>query len=432
MKAKPRLKRPLYWKIFLVLMGTSIALLWILLGTFRSAFEPGSGRHPWKNYLEHYVTLAVQDIGIPPNLERARHLSKKFGIAIRIQGPQTEWATQPGIPIPKHLRPKRHIHYLPARFIAYTRGPWTFVFGPKKDLFSILRTPFFIRMIVLILVAMIGCYLALRILLRPLSTLLDGVEAIRQGQLNFRLPVGHSSDFSSLAKTFNSMADQVQEMIARRDRLLLDVSHEFRSPLTRLKMAQELLESSGPSESLYHSIREDLNELEAMVSEILETERFSNLSKQALETVNPLPILQECCQIEHVPLDSLSTLDSTLIQTDPRSFRRALLNLIRNAKSHGDTQTTRVSVSLEPQEIKIDIEDLGAGIPQEEQNRIFEAFYRTDPARDRKSGGFGLGLSLSRAVVEHSGGSLSVQSPIKEGKGTRFTIRMPYARKVTL
>ena len=144
----------------------------------------------------------------------------------------------------------------------------------------------FIVMCTLILA---GAYLIMRWILRPLKWLTQGVEHVSRGNLDHMVPVKRKGELADLAKAFNNMTQQFKEMLHARERLMLDVSHELRSPLTRLKVALEFLPESDAKESL----KEDVVIMETMITEILETARLRNgYATLNLKETDLVPLVQ--------------------------------------------------------------------------------------------------------------------------------------------
>jgi signal transduction histidine kinase len=211
-------------------------------------------------------------------------------------------------------------------------------------------------------------------------------------------------------------------MLSSREQLLLDVSHELRSPITRLKVAFEL-DDDLSKEQVHKSIRD----LEVMISELLESARLDaargGLSLQETD-VDGL--------VQDVAAKLAGTKPGVVVDpiaghlkfsVDPKRIEIALKNVLENAITHSRHQDLPVQVraSEEGDAIVIAVRDHGHGIPAGEQTAIFEPFYRVDKSRVRETGGYGLGLALCRKIMAAHGGSIEVTE--SGPRGTTFTFR---------
>ncbi|HXL72790.1 MAG TPA: HAMP domain-containing sensor histidine kinase, partial [bacterium] len=224
---------------------------------------------------------------------------------------------------------------------------------------------------------------------------------------------------------FNLMARRVKEMVHSKDQLLLDVSHELRSPLTRLKLSLEMI----PETELKQSMLQDVSEMETMLAEILETERLrSGNGKLDFEDFEPAALIREVLlkyQGRRPGVEFLEPSAALTIKGDFTRIKTVVQNLIENALKFSDKQKKPVEVSLEANDdvITLIVRDFGAGIPEEDQDKVFEPFYRVDKSRTKETGGYGLGLSLCREIVRAHGGDIRLESQL--GHGTRVLAEFP-------
>jgi signal transduction histidine kinase len=214
-------------------------------------------------------------------------------------------------------------------------------------------------------------------------------------------------------------------MIEGREQLLLDVSHEFRSPLTRMKVSLEMMEESEERNNLI----EDINELEAMVTELLEGARIQSphgeLDLREIDIRDPLE--RVCRELgERTPGITLNTGgEASRIIADPARIRILLKNIIANAVKYTPPGGRPVEITLErmPDAVTITVRDHGCGIPENELPHIFEPFYRVDKSRSKGTGGYGLGMHLSKRIMDAHGGEITVESRVNEG--TTVLLRFP-------
>jgi signal transduction histidine kinase len=261
-------------------------------------------------------------------------------------------------------------------------------------------------------------------LLRPLRTLGDGVARLSDGDLDVELPDRSGDEFGALIVAFNRMTGRVREMVRARDQLLLDVSHELRSPLTRLKVALELL----PSADRKARMAADLAEMELMIGELLELERLRDGYGIRTTHQNLVPILEDVAQSfdDRPPTVRVtSTTPEIIAEIDADRMRTVIRNLLENAVKYSlpDSRAVEASAAQNGEEIVIRVTDDGAGIPEDDIPNLFEPFFRVDRSRSKKTGGYGLGLSISKRIVEAHHGTIAVENT--KGRGASFVVTLP-------
>ena len=265
----------------------------------------------------------------------------------------------------------------------------------------------------------------MRWIMKPINWLYEGVSAIGDGNLGYRLPEKRGDELGKLALAFNKMSDRLREMLEARERLLLDVSHELRSPLTRMKVALEFVQEDKTRDSLLG----DVQEMEQMLTEILETARLkSEHGKLELQTVDLNKLIQEVCsefegKVPGIHFDRDGR--ENMVHIDTEQIQTVLKNILVNALKYSipGNDPVQVRLSKDASGYIIEIQDQGQGIPQDELELIFEPFYRVDKSRTKLTGGYGLGLSMCKTIIEAHGGRISVRS--KPGEGAAFCISLP-------
>jgi two-component system OmpR family sensor kinase len=287
---------------------------------------------------------------------------------------------------------------------------------------------------VLIGAAMLGCLLLwVWPHWRDLERLKETARRLGQGQMAERTHISPHSNIGELAGVFDTMASDLERHVNQQRELLNAVSHELRTPLTRLDFGLVLLFDEVPAASRKRLLElvGHVRELDELVLELLSYSRLYN-ADQARERVE-VSLLE---LVDSVLGSFAEELDSRGIQwevraerelprfvLDPRLTARAVQNLVRNAMRYCD-ESLLLRLRLEDDgACLLTVEDDGIGIPVEERERIFQPFYRLDRSRDRNTGGFGLGLAISRRAIEGQGGTLTVaQSALG---GAQFRIRLP-------
>jgi two-component system sensor histidine kinase CpxA len=256
------------------------------------------------------------------------------------------------------------------------------------------------------------CYWMARHLTRPVRRLQRAVERFGRGDLSARSGSVRRDELGDLARTFDRMADHLTTLLAAERRLLLDISHELRSPLARLGVAVELARSGGNPESALNRIQKESDRLNALVGQLLQVTRAegdpASLRQDPVRLDELVEQLVGDSAIEAASRGCSVTYQSrepVTVAGDPELLRRAVENVIRNAISHAPRETeVEVKLTRDNGRAVVDIRDHGPGVPEDALPRLFDAFYRVESDRNRSSGGIGLGLSIARRAIElHKG-----------------------------
>lgn len=262
------------------------------------------------------------------------------------------------------------------------------------------------------------CYLFVRGLLNPIAQLRQASKRMATGEMGVR--VGSASkrldEIGQLGRDFNYMSEQVESLVNSQKRLLADISHELRSPLTRLQLsigiALQKNESDMSADMLaaLERIEKEALQIEDMIAQVLLLSRLDNQQPiQNLQTVSlenvMMPIITDAkfeAEQKNKKLSYQADENISLL-AEPQLLSSAIENILRNA-IHYSHHLVQVSVTVQGKNIVWEIEDDGNGIDESQLSRIFEAFYRESTARDRDSGGVGLGLAIAHhAINKHQG-----------------------------
>jgi two-component system OmpR family sensor kinase len=286
---------------------------------------------------------------------------------------------------------------------------------------------------VLIGATMLACLLLwLRPHWRDLERLKRAAERFGKGNLSERTQIAASSNIGSLANVFDTMAGDIENLLNQQRDLLNAVSHELRTPLTRLDFGLALALSDdlpATSRERLQGLVDHIRELDELVLELLSYSRLQNPARVPEQVEVSLDEFIDSIlgsvdeeQSPDIVIDVLLHGQLERFSLDPRLTARALQNLLRNAMRYCEKRI-QIGVRVCPKGCEIWVDDDGIGIPEDERERIFEPFYRLDRSRDRATGGFGLGLAISRRALEAQGGTLTVEeSPLG---GARFRLWLP-------
>jgi len=282
--------------------------------------------------------------------------------------------------------------------------------------------------VVLLLIATVvfTAHGVLKRLLLPLRWLGDGVARVSEGQLDVVVPKRCADEFGALTDAFNTMVDRIKDMIRARDQLLLDVSHELRSPVTRLKVALELL----PDPNTKARMAADVAEMEIMIAELLELERLRDGRSLSMTRQDIVSLLEEIARNydDRPPgVRLVSTKPEILADIDRDRMRTAIRNLLENAVKYSlpDSGRVHVAATENGHGVVIRISDDGPGIPEGDISSLFEPFFRVDRSRSKKTGGYGLGLSIAKRIIETHGGTIAAEN--NADRGASFIVTLPKA-----
>ena len=249
-------------------------------------------------------------------------------------------------------------------------------------------------------------YAGIRHMLRPLRALAAGAETFGRGDLKHRMPIQHRDEIGDLAHRFNQMAADIQAMLDGKRALLLAISHELRSPLTRARLHAELV----PEGSSRDALLDELGQMRDLISALLESERLGGgHSALQLQDCELAALLREqagagvALQIEP---------DLPPLRLDRMRLQLLLRNLLHNALRHNDPARGPVQLGLRRDGAgqRLTVRDHGPGVPPAALLQLGQPFYRPDEARSRGEGGVGLGLCLCRLVAEAHGSRLELRN----------------------
>lgn len=284
--------------------------------------------------------------------------------------------------------------------------------------------------------ALAGYWLAGRAL-APVARITEEARSISAVRLDARLPVLNAHDeLGQLAATFNALFSRLERSFEQLRRFTSDASHELRTPLTVIRSVGEVALRERHDEAAYRdtigAMLEEADRLTRLVEELLTLARADSgrlalrrepldLGELAVDTVQQLQVLAE----EKEQRLEVAT-QPLRVWGDRTVLRQALVNLLDNAIKYSPEGTTiRIEALADGGMAEVAIADQGPGIAPEHRERIFDRFYRVDPARSREAGGFGLGLAIARWAVEAHDGQILVEG--EAGQGATFRIRLPLA-----
>lgn len=307
------------------------------------------------------------------------------------------------------------------------------VFQPPHPAWHLFTFP---GLLVALLLSGLICLGLARYLVSPLQRLRGAVQALAAGDLAVRVGaplIRRGDEIGSLGRDFDRMAERLQELIESQQRLLRDVSHELRSPLARLQAALGLARQRAGTQAAgeLDRIEREAERLEDLIGQTLSLTRLaSGMENRREERVDLTGLLRsvaddarfEAAQHERSVAEDLD--DGLLVRGDPELLHRAIENVVRNAVRYtGAGSGVELTLRRDGADAWISVRDQGPGVEQRDLERLFDPFFRSGEARDRASGGYGLGLAIARRAVEFHGGGIRAAN-MPEG-GLRVDIRLP-------
>ena len=297
------------------------------------------------------------------------------------------------------------------------------------------RTALVVAVVVAAVAAIVVSFALSTRLSRPIGRLAAASRRIASGRYAERVPVTSDDELGELAESFNTMAASLEATERRRLQLVGDVAHELRTPLATLDGYLEGLEDGiiHPSDATWSLLRGETTRLSRLVNDLQELWRAE---------ARQLVLKPEAVDIKAVVSTALERFAASAaergielrLEADPAAppitadrdrLVQVLDNLLSNALRY-TADGTQVSVHLRtaPGEVTLSVVDLGPGLTDEQRERVFERFYRADPSRSRALGGSGIGLAISKALVELMGGRIWVESA-GPGHGSTFNVSLP-------
>lgn len=275
-----------------------------------------------------------------------------------------------------------------------------------------------LNLMILLAAVILLSLVAVRWATRPLLVLAAAAEEL--GRNIDRPPLAEEgpAEVRRAAHAFNTMQERLVRYIRDRARVLAAISHDLKTPITRLRLRSELLDD----DELRTKFAQDLDEMESMVGAALDFLRGTERREPALPV--DIMALLESLQEDYEEMGRRVEIEGAMLRPyacSPRELKRCLANLVDNAVNYGGH--ARILVDDDDERLRIRIRDAGPGLPEEELERVFEPFYRLELSRNRASGGTGLGLSIARNIAQAHGGALTLHN--LAGGGLEAVLTLP-------
>jgi signal transduction histidine kinase len=284
-----------------------------------------------------------------------------------------------------------------------------------------------------VITAAITALLLAKSLSSPIVRLQRATRGLAAGDLDTRVgkPFNQRKDeVGTLARDFDTMAEQIQALITDKEVLLRDVSHELRSPLARIRVALALAQrkADDPAQQDLERIESETERLDQLVGQILTLARLRSSALDHYVDVDLADVVAEVvadARFEHSDVNiAFDKRPLPSVRGNASELSSAIENVLRNALLHtGDQAEVKVGLSQAPGQVTVTIADSGPGVPEADLKRLFEPFFRVDPSRNHQQSGYGLGLAIASSIVERHGGH--VEATNRPGGGLAVSFRVP-------
>ena len=289
----------------------------------------------------------------------------------------------------------------------------------EKRLYSSTPYIFLMWMIGSSLVLFAIAIIFMRNQIRPIRRLAIAARSFGMGRGSSEIKPSGAKEVRQATQAFRQMRERISRQLAQRTEMLAGVSHDLRTPLTRMKLQIEMLERTPETREL----QDDIQEMERMIDGYLTFARGEG--SESLSKINLTSLIEEIISTERRDGSSINFVNKSKTKRSvtlrPQAIKRAITNLIINSKKYAETVRVELEYNLEHAVITID--DNGPGIAPEHRDDVFKAFFRLDPSRNTDTGGTGLGLTIAKDIVQSHGGDLLL-SEASLG-GLRATITLP-------
>ena len=408
-----RLRRSLGLRLVGLFVLLALATTLVFLGGMQKALSTGWSV-VFKPLVVDYVDRLAAELGSPPDPARAMALVQRLPLSIRIDGPVIHYDSHP-------QRNAWQQHHADDDDQAGQGGRWLLTrttadghqirFGLGDAAWQHRPRAIGTVTLALLLALTALAYVVVRRLFKPIDEIRAGAERFGRGDFSTPIPQRRGDELGELATQVNTMAAELQQMLDAKRGLLLAISHELRSPLTRARLNAELVEGGAARDALLR----DLGKMRELIHDLLESERLSAGHGALRREPTDLAALARSVVEEHFsgrPVDvGLDAAALPALAVDRARLRLLLRNLLDNALRHGATEPPpRLSLRADEGGVSISVRDFGAGVPEAQLATLAQAFVRIDPARQRSTGGVGLGLYLCRLVASAHGGRLTLRN----------------------
>ncbi|MDJ0748914.1 MAG: HAMP domain-containing sensor histidine kinase [Woeseiaceae bacterium] len=440
-----RLARSLSFRLLGIFVVLAALFVWGSGSLLRWYYNSDEVRGLISGHLSLHVSYVKEDIGSPPRIDRAIAITERVPVDIRILGPDIDWASDDDFPALGDLEfgpspvfsddPDSWVDELSGvefavdghhRFLKMQEGDYDIVVSTPPIADTKGNPDILLIITALGLFYLVLGYAAVSWLFKPIRAIREGAANIGRGNFNHRIAGIRRDQLGDLAKDINVLASDVEGMLDAKRALLLGISHELRTPLSRMRLALEFLDNDEDRETL----KPEIAEMEKIVVTLLEAERLStrhDTLRRSKVHVSSLvsDMLEDFFERDRDRIEFYDGTGALEAELDEARVTLLLKNLVSNALRYSPRDSGPVSIETgrEGDEIVLRVSDNGPGLSEEQARHLGEPFYRSDPSRNRETGGTGLGLYLATLVARAHGGTLELLNPGEPRP--RFEARFP-------
>jgi signal transduction histidine kinase len=438
-------------------MLTAFAYLFLLTIGFRQIILDDEVRETLDYYQSSYLENVFEDLQYPPTQARAEQLVSSMPFDMKIIGSDIDWSSHQEFPNldvlsfesrnwdliqiktdieigqDTYIEGGEFARYMNRSFLKVPYGDYIVVLVNPKMSQAVHTTFLFETFLAISLLILLIAFFVVQRIISPIQTIQDGTTRIGSGELQHRITIKQKDELGILAKEINLLAKNVQDMLEAKQRLNLGVSHELRSPITRARLQIEMLEQSQHKEELLNEI----NAMETIISNLLDSEAINYGHKKLdLKTFHIeskiKALISKAPYLENIQTSISSDINNLEIEADEVLFEVMLKNVLENASRFTPSNRALIELTLEEinsQSIHITIRDFGPGFNKDDLEKVTEPFFRTSQSRSRESGGFGLGLYLSKQIVLAHAGFLKIKN--HPDQGAVVSVELPLRQNST-
>jgi signal transduction histidine kinase len=432
-----RWRHSLQWRLVALFILLAVAMTVAFVSGTQKVLSSG-WREAVRPLISDYLDRLSIDLGTPPDIDKAKQLVERLPISIAIQGPIVTFDSHPNKRYSNRMR--RHEEDDSRGLLLQRRTTDGHIISFGLGDLEWRRNPigFATMTLAALLLLTALAYFVVRRMLNPLSDIGDGAKRFGQGQFEQSIPIRRADELGDLAQQVNAMASANKAMLEAKRALLLAISHELRSPLTRARINVELLSADQIHSAPVHALLRDLGLMNELIAGLLESERLNDKHSPLDRRETDLPaLIQELLDRELHLLEPASKQHQVQFKTilhtpikavyvDPARIKVLLLNIISNAArySESDGRPNTISLAQTNEKTTIAIRDFGSGVEPNQLAQLTEPFYRTDSARQRSTGGVGLGLYICKLITVAHKGTLEIRNVLP---GLEIIITIPNA-----
>ncbi|MGY4831202.1 ATP-binding protein [Sphaerotilaceae bacterium SBD11-9] len=401
-----RFKHSLRWRLVALFMLLALGTVIVFIGGTRAALS-GGFEMLVKPLLSDYVDRLTAELGSPPEVVRAQALVARLPISVRIDNADLHWSSHPAKD--ERWQSRRGDGDMSRLFTRTTADGSRVQFGLGDMVWHEPQAWRGLVPLLGLLLLTLAAYATVRRIFRPLDDIRSGALRYGEGDFSQAIPVRRRDELGDLAHQVNAMATGLQGMLQGQRALLLAISHELRSPLTRARLNAELSADSAERQALLR----DLSLMSELITDLLESERLAAgaaaLTREATD-LNTLVREVVATGFAGQPITLALADELPPLQLDRPRATMLVRNLVDNACRHGAGEAVFISTAADADGVQLSVRDHGPGVPADQLARLAEPFYRPDVARTRAAGGVGLGLYLCKLVAQSHGGTLTLRN----------------------